>query len=363
VEIFRMSKSIIDPLLPLINATKVISKDGDALVVRIEGHGSLSHSGENVTISATNLKLFAKYLVELRALDYGRQTISAYKSQVRMFMFHLGPKKFANVTKDDLKSYLTDTLREKGLSKNTIRHHFAALTSLFDFLVDEEKLMPDNPMDSVQKYKRTFKSDDSSTISEKQVISVEEASRLVNTAFSSRDRAILTLGLKCGLRCHELCELNVEGVNLNRRVLKITPTPKRSYNYAFIDDELAAVLKRWIARRETILQRIGKKTSALFISERGTRLSESQLGRVVKKTAIAAGLCSTDPEADTSEKFSSHCMRYFFVTSLRLAGLPREHGQILRGDKIREAYDQYNRITMDELKREYFRCVPQLGVS
>ncbi len=349
-------------LLPLIYATEVVNQDGDVLVVRIEGHGSLSHSGKDVTISAKNLELYAKYLVELKALNYSKQTIRTYKSQVILFMIYLGPKKFVDVTKEDLKIYLTDVLRERNC-ESTIRHHYAAISSLYNYMVDELQLMPYNPVNGARKYLRKFKHDLSSTESEKQVITVDQASLLVNTAFSSRDRAILTLGLKCGLRCHEICELNIEGVNLDKRVFKITPTPKRSYNYAFIDDELLSVLKRWIARREAILQRIGKKTSALFITDRGTRISESQLARVVKKTAITAGLCSTDPEADTSEKFTSHCMRYFFTTSLRKNGMSKEFRQRLRGDKLKDAEDGYNRITMDELKKEYFRCVPQLGVT
>jgi integrase/recombinase XerD len=353
--------SNMDRVITIFNAEKVVSLDGDELVISIKVNGDgKSKTSKEYTVSYANAQLFDRYLSELKALNYSSDTITMYRSIVRMFLLHLGSKHFVNVNKEDLKAYFTETLRSRDITDNTIRHHYSGLDSFYKYLVDELDLLPINPVLSIKKYMRTFKS--TGPRPERQVITVEDASLLVNSAFSSRDRAILLLGFKTGLRRKEICSLNVSGVNLEKRFIKIPPTPKRSYNFCFVDDELLGVLNRWISRRESIIKRTGKRTNALFITTQGNRLTPDMLGRMVKNIAIEAGICSRDPDADLCEKFTPHCMRYFFTTTLRKNGMAKEFRQMLRGDKLKDAEDIYDRITMEELKHEYFRCVPQLGV-
>jgi len=47
---------------------------------------------------------------------------------------------------------------------------------------------------------------------------------------------------------------------------------------------------------------------------------------------------------------------------MRRAGMDREFIKELRGDARREAIDIYDHIEHEELKKEYLKRVPQLGV-
>jgi integrase/recombinase XerD len=334
------------------------SKASDKLVISIRGKGGKATG--RCTVSLTNVRIFDQYLRYLEEYNYSRDSITMYRSMVRMFLLHLCLKHFVDVDKEYLKDYFNKTLKPKGLSNNSLQHHYSALDSLYRFLSDELGLISINPVWQIKKTLRSFKS--SGPKPERQVINVEEAALLVNAAFSTRDKAIILLALKTGLRRKEICSLNMSGVNLKKRYIRIPPTPKRSYNYCFIDDELLSVLNRWIARREAMLQSSRKKTDALFITPRGNRLTPDRLGRMVRHIATELGL--HDPDADDLiEKFTPHCCRYFFTTHLRKSGMPKEFRQKLRGDKPRDAEAGYDRITMEELKEAYFRYVPQLGVS
>jgi len=64
-----------------------------------------------------------------------------------------------------------------------------------------------------------------------------------------------------------------------------------------------------------------------------------------------------------NEKFTPHCFRHWFTTWLRRAGCPRAIIQELRGDVRKEAIDIYDHITQDELKENYLKYIPKLGIK
>jgi len=148
--------------------------------------------------------------------------------------------------KRDLKEYLY-LLTEKGLIHATQEAKFAHINAFFDYL-EEEELIESNPVPAFRKRAiQAYKSDADSQ--QRQIISVEDAARLVGAILETRDRAIVLLLLKTGLRCHELVELNVEDVDLERLTLTVHPAPKRSNRELYFDHETAQALQRWLAVR------------------------------------------------------------------------------------------------------------------
>lgn len=172
-----------------------------------------------------------------------------------------------------------------------------------------------------------------------------------------RDKSIVLLLLKTGVRRHELTTLDIEDVDMQAMSLTLKPAAKRSNRVVFFDPETSEVLARWMKARSHRVT----STPALFLSFRGTRLADQTVLDVVVDAAIRAGL--HHPESDRLEDhFTPHCCRHWFTTHLRRAGMPREFIQELRGDARREAIDIYDHIDMDELKESYLAHIPQLGV-
>ena len=98
---------------------------------------------------------------------------------------------------------------------------------------------------------------------ERQLISVEDMAGLINCTMDIRDKAIITLLAKTGIRRNELITLDVSDVDLIENRIRLKPTAKRTNRTVFIDDECAFILRRWLRVREGV----NKKTSASLIPE------------------------------------------------------------------------------------------------
>ena len=286
-----------------------------------------------------------------------KNTVRMYTMYTRHFAEYLIERNidFLVVDKNALRLYLND-LRTQKLKHTSIVKIFTSISAFYDFLVEEDRITV-NPIQKMRKrYLHSYKEHDESQM--RRTISVEEASKLVNSILSTRDRAIMVLLLKTGLRCGELCSLDVNDIDLPEMTIRLKPAAKRSNRIVPIDLETAEALGRWLKARET---RPRKDKQALFLSSQGERLSASRVNSLVKQYAERVGL--HDPNSNRlGDRFSPHCARHFFTTSLIRAGMPRDFVKELRGDVRHEAIDIYNHIDKKELKESYLAHIPQLGI-
>jgi integrase/recombinase XerD len=259
------------------------------------------------------------------------------------------------VGRDDMKAFLGQ-LDDKGLKYGTIKRIYACVSAFYEFLIEEE-LVEYNPILPFRKYYlRRYKNGNDSE--SRKLISVEDASRLVNSILDNRDKCILVLLFKTGMRVGELTSLDVDDVNINKGEVTLKLKKKRSNRVLYLDDEVITVLQRWLAARKN---RKGAKDQALFLSKVGTRIKKRSIEDAIEKHAERIGL--HHPRTGRLEdRFTPHCCRHWFTTHLIRAGMPRDFVKELRGDTRGEAIDIYNHIDKKELKESYLAHVPQLGV-
>ena len=293
---------------------------------------------------------------DCRVRGLAKATCKTYPAYVQRFANFIQPRALQDADKNDLKSYLSYLRLEKKLRQTSIERMFSALATFFDYLIEEE-LVTMNPVRSVQKrYLRAYKNSDESQM--RRIISVEEASRLVNSILDTRDRAIVLLLLKTGIRCGELTSLDLENVALREQTLRLKPTAKRSNRVVYFDNEAATALSRWITIRQT---RNKKNCSALFLNKIGSRLEDQGVLGLVTKIAENVGL--HHPSSPRMEDhFTPHSCRHWFTTHLIRSGMSRDFVKELRGDIRHEAIDIYNHIDKKELRESYLAHIPQLGI-
>jgi integrase/recombinase XerD len=259
-----------------------------------------------------------------------------------------------NADRDDLRALLAH-LKAKGLKFATIESFYTNLSAFYEFLIIEG-LVEYNPILPFRKYYlRRYKNDNDSEI--RKLISVEDASRLVNSILDTRDKCILILLLKTGMRVGELMSLDIEDIDLAKGEVTLKLKKKRTNRVLFLDNEATAILQRWLAARKT---RKGADSKALFLSKIGTRITKKTIEKSIERHAERVGLHT--PGARLEERFTPHCCRHWFVTHLLRAGMSRDFVKELRGDTRGEAIDIYNHIDKKELKESYLAHVPQLGI-
>jgi integrase/recombinase XerD len=288
------------------------------------------------------------------------ETARHYASYVSRFLDYLEsrPVSVLGADKHAIHDYIS--LRRVSVDEKTIRKELAGISGFFEFLVFED-YVGRNPVPGVRKrylhsYKKETEGDEES---ERKLISVEQMSLLINSVLDTRDKAILTLLAKTGVRRGELIAMDIDDIDWPEQsiALKRKQFKKRSGRTVFFDDETARLLKRWLKQRDDLQPKI----AALFIGEKGDRLKRNGIYSMVTKYAQGVGLhgsTSTNPQ----DHFTPHCFRHWFTTHLRRAGMDREFIKVLRGDRRREAIDIYDRIDREELRRAYLAFIPQLGL-
>lgn len=125
-----------------------------------------------------------------------------------------------------------------------------------------------------------------------------------------RDKAILLLFITYGLRLSELWQLNVSSFNFNRGEFKIY-RKRGKESIMPLNDSVTAVLHDYIDNERTRTEELAEsEKDALFLSLRGTRMTERQVRELVKKyTSIGMG---TTREGG----YSPHKLRATAATSL-----------------------------------------------
>jgi integrase/recombinase XerD len=305
--------------------------------------------------------LIARYLEDCEIRGMAPGSISRYKSVLRIFQAYLVERGAEiqlaeQADKEELRGFIEHMRKDREASQKTIERYFSTLSSFYDFLIFEG-LISSNPALIIRKrYLKRYKENGDSH--ERQLISVEDAGSMIRGAPTIRDKAMLGLLFKTGMRRGELLSLDLGDVNLVENTIRLKPTAKRSNRTLFMDDEAAYLLRRWLRVREGVNKR---NEAALFLSSWGYRISRNDVYRAVTEAAKNMGL--HNPESERLEDhFSPHACRHWFCTHLFRAGMRREYIKELRGDSRKEAFDLYNHIDLKELKEAYLACIPQLGI-
>lgn len=122
-----------------------------------------------------------------------------------------------------------------------------------------------------------------------------------------RDRTIILTGVQLGLRRQELHLMNVEHWNRDDRVLYVIGKGDKE-RVLPVEGEIATALDRWVD-----MGLGGRRAGPMWALAKGSgdRLSMSQIGQRVRKTAEIAGV-----------KANTHALRHTCASDMAAAGVP-----------------------------------------
>ena len=307
-----------------------------------------------------SLDLINKYINDCKVRDLSTATTRTYKSCILIFYNEFLKKNqinVINVDKDVLISFISYLRKKRNVGYKRLQNYFASLSGFYDYLIFEG-IINTNPVLLVRKrYLKRYKDNEGDT--RRKCPTNKELTDLINSIMSPRDKAIVVLLAKTGIRRGELISLDITDVDMENQLIRLKPTPKRTNKTVYFDEECTNILRIWLKNRDKL--GIDKDNKALFLSQLGTRLKRNGVYVSVTKWAEKIGLHK--PESPNIEDhLSPHCLRHWFTTVLIRNGMPREYIKELRGDSRSEAIDIYNHIDKEEMRRLYLACMPCLGV-
>lgn len=163
-----------------------------------------------------------------------------------------------------------------------------------------------------------------------------------------RDRAILELLYATGARVSEVVSLDVDDlvdqtmVRLFGKGSKERIVPVGSYAQRAVE--------AYLVRVRPVLAKLGKGTPAVFLNQRGSRLSRQSVWQIISDAAAGAKL---------GAEVSPHTLRHSFATHLFEGGADVRVVQELLGHSSVATTQIYTLITVDALREVYSTAHPR----
>jgi integrase/recombinase XerC len=176
---------------------------------------------------------------------------------------------------------------------------------------------------------------------------LEPPAGAAGTATGLRDRLVLELLYATGIRVAELCGLDLDGVDRNRRVVRVfgKGAKERSVPYG-VPAERA--LDAWLrhGRPELATEQSGR---ALLLGAKGARLNPTVARRIVAGYSRAAGLPPTSP----------HSLRHAAATHLLEGGADLRAVQEMLGHASLSSTQIYTHVSIERLREAYRQAHPR----
>ena len=244
-------------------------------------------------------------------------------------------------------------LSKANLALSTVNRVLSTLRSFYGYLEREHGIH--NPMKDVESRKIPLRLPKALTVSE--ITQLIDASFSEDNVISLRDRAILELLYSTGGRVSEIVGINVNDISMMKsdssevRVIKLRGkgnkeriVPMGSFSVKALDDYLVRVRPNLIGKNSR------NKNDALFLNQRGSRISRQSAWQIVVDSAKRAGL---------GEGISPHIFRHSFATHLLDGGADIRVVQELLGHSSVTTTQIYTLVTIDKLRETYATAHPR----
>jgi integrase len=198
------------------------------------------------------------------------RTVRSYQPLLQKFEAEFGERSFDSIGSDEIFQFLEMVTGDR--SKSTRRLRYAQLKALFNFLIDKCNLSMKNPCDAPL-LSKAFKTPKQVS---RRILDREIVEELIYHTQTLRDRLILELQARCGLRIGETLKIKVSDVSDRKLVLKEPKSGKES-EVAFMPEQIAKRLHDYIQQEnlaaEDRLFPICYSTARTLVKQLGRRLN------------------------------------------------------------------------------------------
>ncbi len=186
-----------------------------------------------------------------------------------------------SITTMDIFEFMNFVADERSNMSSTRQRKSSSLKSFFGYLTVHEGVLETNPTENLTPPKKAKKLP--------RFLSLEQSIELLNAvegADKERDYCILTLFLNCGMRLSELVSINLSDVIHNNATLRIVGKGNKE-RIVYLNDACLKAIENYIKVRP---KDHVKDRNALFLSNRGTRISPKTVQAMVNKYLAKIGL-------------------------------------------------------------------------
>jgi len=267
-------------------------------------------------------------------------TVISYTTDFRQFLNFLSDSgiqpKLSFMSTPVLRRYFAYLKVDRNYSVNTIRRRIHSLSSYFKFL-QEQQYIVSNPMlpihapkapDILPKYLNT----------DEMNLLLQMPEKYSEPWYGHRNYVIILTLLMTGIRRSELLSLNWEDIDFGQQTLTVKHAKCNKQRVVPITEPLISELWKYLQSRLPL------NNNAVFISDRGNRLSSRPLSQEIQRYMHILGL--------DKKGYTLHTLRHTFASHLAMNGASILSIQKLLGHSDLNSTQVYAHVNTEHLKSE-----------
>ncbi|MEO8636116.1 MAG: tyrosine recombinase XerC [Gemmatimonadales bacterium] len=295
----------------------------------------------------------AAFLVHLeKERQLSLNTVLAYRRDLEAFVTFLnrhyaGDWDFGRVDRLGIRGFLGE-MQRRGLAKRSMARSLSAVRSLYRFLQAHHGL-EHSPVRAarVPKQDRHLPAYLDRARTEEMFAAAEVRAEDHDLA-GLRDLSILELFYSSGLRLSELTGLNLHDLDLLSDQVKVRGKGSKE-RLVPVGGRASRALRHWLDQRERLVQRPGADRMAVFLSQRGRRLTPRSVQRIVHRALDVVG----------GDNLRTHSLRHTFATHMMDAGADLRALQEMLGHASLSTTQIYTHTSVERLKKVYQQAHPR----
>jgi integrase/recombinase XerD len=264
-----------------------------------------------------------------------RQTATSL-IQFLSFYRDTGKQYAEQMTRQDIEAFI-EASQDRGLKPNSVRTRLCGVYAFVRFLIEKKAV-------SHELLQRRIKLKLPDRLP--RAIDPGDLKQLFSVIDNIRDRSLLLLLLRTGMRIGELLHTKVHDVDLNNHRILIYQAEKNGVGrVVYYSEDAKEALLSWLQVRNTFKEN-------LFYGQGRSSLSYEAARCMFNKYLEKAGLSYSG--------YTLHCLRHTFATDLLNARMPLECLRVLLGHTSLEVTRIYARLTDKTREEEYFMAMERI---
>lgn len=285
-----------------------------------------------------------------------KNTLLAYKRDLAKYLQMLekvGITDSSEISEIVVRDFSQSLVVEKGLIATSVARILAAVRGfhkfmLFEGVTDKDVSAAVKPPKAPKRLPKAISIQDIEALLKASGPEPDDTSGLATDIIRVRDRAILELLYATGARVSEVVNMDLDDL-IDPEIVRLFGKGSKE-RIVPVGRYAQAALSAYLVRVRPSLATLSHGTPALFLNQRGSRLSRQSIWQIISDTAQAAEL---------ETEVSPHTFRHSFATHLLEGGADVRVVQELLGHASVTTTQIYTLVTVDALREIYASSHPR----
>ncbi|MBE3143005.1 MAG: phage integrase family protein [Planctomycetes bacterium] len=277
-----------------------------------------------------------EYFRSMYRRNFRPRTYAGALTAIYIFLIGIrdsGKTRLEEITKNDIETFIEHE-QDRGLMLSTVRTRLHCVNAFLGYAIDAGVV-------SSAVLARRIRLRKPETLP--RAMDPDDVKQLLFVIDDPRDRAMIMVLLRTGMRIGELLNTRLQDLHVKDRRIDIYEGEKnRLGRVVYLSDDAMSALKVWLTMRDV-------RNAFIFYAQGRNSMAYSTARLIFERCLTKAGL--------THKGYSLHALRHTFASELLNAGMRIECLQPLMGHTSLDVTRRYARLTDKTREEEYFRAM------